>query len=152
MSHQFFLGSSVHWACPWPARSSPLHCTLAECGEPFRVTIHKSNTHTHDLNALSKCIQIIRRARYDVCFCVTLLNALFGMLLTRRPLKIASTAVGSAENGNWSSFQLANSAPPLSVTGSAIAPSARITLQCHCACGVKDYLSQWGCKLVILVL
>ena len=29
---------------------------------------------------------------------------------------------------NWSSFQLANSAPPLSVTDSAIAPSARI---CH---------------------
>ena len=27
---------------------------------------------------------------------------------------------------NWSSFQLANSAPPLSVTGSAIAPSARM--------------------------
>ena len=33
---------------------------------------------------------------------------------------------GSAENGNWSSFQLANSTPPLSVTGSAIAPSARM--------------------------
>ena len=29
-------------------------------------------------------------------------------------------------DGNWSSFQLANSAPPLSVTGSAIAPSARM--------------------------
>ena len=29
-------------------------------------------------------------------------------------------------DGNWSSFQLANSAPPLSVTDSAIAPSARI--------------------------
>ena len=43
-----------------------------------------------------------------------------------RPLKIASTADGSDENGNWSSFQLANSAPPLSVTGSAIAPSARM--------------------------
>ena len=28
-------------------------------------------------------------------------------------------------DGNWSSFQLANSAPPLSVTDSAIAPSAR---------------------------
>ena len=27
---------------------------------------------------------------------------------------------------NWSSFQLANSAPPLSVTGSAIGPSARM--------------------------
>ena len=33
---------------------------------------------------------------------------------------------GTEENGNWSSFQLANSAPPLSVTGSAIAPSARM--------------------------
>ena len=31
-------------------------------------------------------------------------------------------------DGNWSSFQLANSAPPLSVTDSAIAPSARM----HC--------------------
>ena len=29
---------------------------------------------------------------------------------------------------NWSSFQQANSAPPLSVTDSAIAPSARIQL------------------------
>ena len=31
-------------------------------------------------------------------------------------------------DGNWSSFQLANSAPPLSVTDSAIAPSARMHL------------------------
>ena len=29
-------------------------------------------------------------------------------------------------DGNWSSSQLANSAPPLSVTASAIAPSARM--------------------------
>ena len=29
---------------------------------------------------------------------------------------------------NWNSFQLANSAPPLSVTDSAIAPSARICI------------------------
>ena len=48
-------------------------------------------------------------------------------------------------DGNWSSFQLANSAPPLSVIDSAIAPSARIprlcvklrlwniTLLCQCA-------------------
>ena len=42
------------------------------------------------------------------------------------PLKIVSTAGGSDENWNWSSFQLANSTPPLSVTGSAIAPSARM--------------------------
>ena len=32
---------------------------------------------------------------------------------------------------NWSSFQLANSAPPLSVTGSAIAPSARMPAKAH---------------------
>ena len=32
-------------------------------------------------------------------------------------------------DGNWGSFQPANSAPPLCVTGSAIAPSARIVLQ-----------------------
>jgi len=31
-------------------------------------------------------------------------------------------------DGNWSSFQLANSAPPLSVTDSVIAPSARMRL------------------------
>ena len=30
-------------------------------------------------------------------------------------------------DGNWSSFQLANSAPPLCVTDSAIAPSARMS-------------------------
>ena len=33
-------------------------------------------------------------------------------------------------DGNWSSFQLANSTPPLSVTGSAIAPSARMVGAC----------------------
>ena len=32
-------------------------------------------------------------------------------------------------DGNWNSFQLANSAPPLSVTDSAIAPSARMVVQ-----------------------
>ena len=32
-------------------------------------------------------------------------------------------------DGNWNSFQLANSAPPLSVTDSAIAPSARMHLK-----------------------
>ena len=32
-------------------------------------------------------------------------------------------------DGNWSSFQLANNTPPLSVTGSVIAPSARMHLK-----------------------
>ena len=41
-------------------------------------------------------------------------------------VKIARMTLTIKLDGNWSSFQLANSAPPLSVTGSAIAPSARI--------------------------
>ena len=50
-------------------------------------------------------------------------------------------------DGNWSSFQLANSTPPLSVTDSAIAPSARIpTRKCifnnvvFIMCGSLSYL------------
>ena len=43
------------------------------------------------------------------------------------PIKIARMTLTIKLDGNWSSFQLANSAPPLSVTGSATAPSARIT-------------------------
>ena len=43
-------------------------------------------------------------------------------------VKIARVTLTIKLDGNWSSFQLANSAPPLSVTDSAIAPSARIIL------------------------
>ena len=42
-------------------------------------------------------------------------------------LKIARMTLTIKLDGNWSSFQLANSAPPLSVTDSALAPSARMT-------------------------
>ena len=41
-------------------------------------------------------------------------------------IKIARMTLTVKLDRNWSSFQLANSAPPLSVTDSAIAPSARI--------------------------
>ena len=41
-------------------------------------------------------------------------------------LKIARMTLTIKLDGNWSSFQLANSAPPLSVTDSAVAPSARM--------------------------
>ena len=44
-------------------------------------------------------------------------------------LKIARMTLTIKLDGNWSSFQLANSAPPLSVTDSAIAPSARTFFQ-----------------------
>ena len=45
-------------------------------------------------------------------------------------VKIARVTLTIKLDGNWSSFQLANSAPPLSVTDSAIAPSARIIKKC----------------------
>ena len=41
-------------------------------------------------------------------------------------IKIARVILAIRLDWNWSSFQLASSAPPLSVTDSAIAPSARI--------------------------
>ena len=43
------------------------------------------------------------------------------------PIKIARMTLTIKLDGNWSSFQLANSAPPLCVTDSAIAPSARMS-------------------------
>ena len=46
--------------------------------------------------------------------------------LGRSPRKIARMTFTAKLDGNWSSFQLANSASPLSVTDSAIAPSARM--------------------------
>jgi hypothetical protein len=41
-------------------------------------------------------------------------------------IKIARMTLTIKLDRNWNSFQLANSAPPLSVTDSAIAPSARM--------------------------
>ena len=42
------------------------------------------------------------------------------------PVKIARMTLTIKLDGNWNSFQLANNTPPLSVTGSVIAPSARM--------------------------
>ena len=44
-------------------------------------------------------------------------------------VKIARMTLTIKLDGNWSSFQLANSAPPLSVTDSATTPSARMFFQ-----------------------
>ena len=43
-------------------------------------------------------------------------------------IKITRMTLTIKRDRNWSSFQLANSAPPLSVTGSAIALSARMEI------------------------
>ena len=48
-------------------------------------------------------------------------------------IKIARMTLTIKLDRNWNSFQLANSAPPLSVTDSAIAPSARMRETCSVA-------------------
>ena len=53
-------------------------------------------------------------------------NIIFLLRWAEAPIKIARITLTIKLDGNWSSFQLANSAPPLSVTDSAIAPSARM--------------------------
>ena len=46
--------------------------------------------------------------------------------MAKARIKMARMTLTIKLDRNWSSFQLANSAPPLSVTDSAIAPSARM--------------------------
>ena len=58
---------------------------------------------------LSKCVIFITTSRW-----------------AEAPIQIARMTLTIKLDRNWSSFQLANSAPPLSVTDSAIAPSARM--------------------------
>ena len=65
------------------------------------------------------------------------------------PIKIARMTLTIKLDGNWSSFQLANSAPPLSVTDSAIAPSARMNqpgCQCRAVAGGK---APWWAYLMV---
>ena len=50
------------------------------------------------------------------------------LVLGRSPHTIARMTLTIKRDGNWSSFQLADNIAPLSVTGTVIAPSARIDL------------------------
>jgi hypothetical protein len=73
------------------------------------------------------CVQGFRSAGHEKC-----VDGLQGhcsaddLCWAEAPIKIARMTLTIKLDGNWSSFQLANSAPPLSVTDSAIAPSARM--------------------------
>ncbi len=66
------------------------------------------------------------------------------------PIKIARMTLTIKLDRNWSSFQLANSAPPLSVTDGAIAPSARLAGTAHatnaltCVCEKRVVHGQQG--------
>ena len=59
------------------------------------------------------------------------------------PIKIARMTLTIKLDGNWNSFQLANNTPPLSVTGSVIAPSARMVAQGRVATGSSP--PAWYC-------
>jgi hypothetical protein len=73
------------------------------------------------------------------------------------PIKIARMTLTIKLDGNWSSFQLANNTPPLSVTGSVIAPSARMqswrVLMTHPkAQQPPECFKVWGCNVLSLSL
>ncbi len=64
-------------------------------------------------------------------------------------IKIARVTLTIKLDRNWSSFQLANNTPPLSVTGSVIAPSAR--MRNHGARGgCTLYLPAWRLRCNVL--
>ena len=84
----------------------------------------------------------IPRAWYTEC-CLATLGC--ENTLGRSPRKNTRMTLTIKLDRNWSSFQLANSAPPLSVTDSAIAPSARM----HNQCGVRTDTNK--CNNVVFV-
>ena len=55
-------------------------------------------------------------------------------------MQVARMTLTSKPDRNWNSFQLASSALPLSVTDSAIAPSARMLVNCEARLHAYDQL------------
>ena len=103
---------------------------------PFGVTkktksLGERTSHNVHVLRVGRCqstnfIQAARLPRRsDTPACPPL--SLFFICWAEARVKIARMNLTFKLDGNWSSFQLANSAPPLSVTDSAIAPSARMT-------------------------
>ena len=88
-----------------------LHARISDLFSPHdTLTCAVANEHTN--------LTLPHRVRScSMCFC-----SMLGPKATKNCLENLATN----ENGNWSSFQLANRAPPLGVTGSPIAPSARM--------------------------
>ena len=119
-------------------------------GQPVCPDFHAESLHIQPGGgsccscAGSCCLELLRAAsccfvlRHAASSCFVLLRAASCWCEARMKMyrwaeahiKIARMTLTIKLDGNWSSFQLANSAPPLSVTDSAIAPSAR-TLGCR---------------------
>ena len=93
-----------------------------------------------------------KRPAFMMSECVSLLTCQLAAVLCKSSkgwaeahIKIARMTLTIKLDGNWSSFQLANSTPPLSVTGSAIAPSARMVVACafHVLIGFEHARIHW---------
>ena len=134
-----FIGCSpkgIHWAVskkgayPAPAPASPVPRMAFTIDIPllafFRPGLCPNVLHSAAVSLAAAC---------HTCTCPRRQSTLgSGIPLTRLSwaearVKIARMTLTIKLDRNWSSFQLANSAPPLSVTDSAIAPSARIFFQ-----------------------
>ena len=76
---------------------------------------HKGTAHTHTQRHSTHKDQHNTKCYRNVVYC-----------WAEARVKIARMTLTIKLDGNWSSFQLANCAPPLGVTDSAIAPSARM--------------------------
>ena len=116
-------------ATPWPfhAQATRLHhrgsvlgliCPRASSEITVEVILCKYSRHCAIASAGDKRLQ-----QFLASVCAA------GRCWAEAPVKIARMTLTIKLDGNWSSFQLANNTPPLSVTGSVIAPSARMCLK-----------------------
>ena len=100
----------AHW-CAW-------NCSLWR-----NAVVSEDSKNKHD------CCVLIFKCSYQCNHRETFIPLVFYWAEAR--IKIARMTLTIKLDGNWSSFQLANNTPPLSVTGSVIAPSARMAKQAH---------------------
>ena len=92
--------------------------------------IHSFRTYIHTLmesHANSTCLVHVCTHTAIMC-CYNSIR--IDVRWAEAPIKIARMTLTIKLDGNWNSFQLANNTPPLSVTGSVIAPSARMLRSC----------------------
>ena len=123
------LGSEQKRCLPCSSRHHQCH------GWPFTIDIPLLSFVLASVPMSFIPQQCLLTAACHTCTCPSRQSTLgSGIPLTRLSwaearVKIARMTLTIKLDGNWSSFQLANSAPPLSVTDSAIAPSARMFFQ-----------------------
>jgi hypothetical protein len=113
------------WMTPSEA---PKALQASECSELLDPT--RANCWISAQHQPGKFAHGVNGSRHQVLNMATLVPLLVCIPAARdwaeAHIKIARMTLTIKLDRNWSSFQLANSAPPLSVTDSAIAPSARI--------------------------